>query len=50
MKKQRKFDSFVILIIAFAFLAGGCTTTHSENGVTIQQERSWNPLDYIPFF
>jgi uncharacterized protein YcfL len=30
------------------FLLSGCTSTKTQNGVTIEQQRSINPLDYIP--
>lgn len=46
-----KCKQVLILSLAIAGLiaSSGCTTTRSENGVMIQQKRSVNPLDYIPF-
>lgn len=35
------------LAIALLGLAA-CSSTRTENGVTIQQDRSYNPLNYIP--
>ncbi|MGB0273477.1 MAG: hypothetical protein ACPGCS_07345 [Opitutales bacterium] len=43
-------------ILGFVLLAGlllcsftGCASTRSENGVMIEKQRNWNPLDYIPY-
>lgn len=35
------------LAIALLGLAA-CSSTRTENGVTIEQDRNYNPLNYIP--
>lgn len=52
MKNKAPFLKQIVLslvVISFLFLSG-CGTVPDENGVTIQKNRSYNPLDYIPFF
>jgi uncharacterized protein len=51
--KKKSLRSCVIalaLTLLAASLTLGCATIPDENGVTIQKNRSLNPLDYIPFF
>jgi hypothetical protein len=37
------------LSLAIALLGlAACSSTRTENGVTIEQDRSYNPLNYIP--
>ncbi|NCG08098.1 MAG: hypothetical protein GWO81_00780 [Verrucomicrobia bacterium] len=39
----------LLALLATTFLAVGCTSTRTQNGVQIQKQRSLNPLDYIPY-
>ncbi len=48
MKTQHK-RLLILLTIATALFASGCTSTSTQNGVTIERQRSANPLNYIPF-
>jgi ABC-type spermidine/putrescine transport system permease subunit II len=52
MKKKSLRTCIIALALTLlaSFLAVGCATVPDENGVTIQKNRSLNPLDYIPFF
>ncbi|CAI8310951.1 MAG: Uncharacterised protein [Opitutia bacterium UBA7350] len=38
----------LVLFVSTIFIAG-CTSTRNQNGVQIEQQRSLNPIDYIPF-
>gem|GEM_PF-868320 len=51
MKTPNKTNYVTLLLtLIVSLLCVGCATTRSENGVSIQQERDWNPMNYIPFF
>lgn len=45
--RLRTIATLVCLAIACAGLTA-CSSTRQENGVTIEQDRSLNPLNYIP--
>jgi hypothetical protein len=41
--------TILTLLLAVALLGlTACASTRTENGVTIEQKRSYNPLNYIP--
>jgi len=44
----RIFRRAALLALA-ALLLPACTTTRTEDGVTIEKENRYNPLDYIPW-
>ena len=48
MKNKTK-RLLLLALLALTFLALGCTSTRNENGVQIQKQRNWNPLNYIPY-
>lgn len=52
MKKKslRSCAIALALILIASFITVGCASLPDENGVTIQKNRSLNPIDYIPFF
>ncbi len=48
---MKKHFSRIILGICFTtalLFLSACGSTRTENGVTIEQNRSYNPLNYIP--
>ncbi|MCH2036415.1 MAG: hypothetical protein MK120_05660 [Puniceicoccaceae bacterium] len=45
--KKILFLSIITALLISSFTA--CSSTRSENGVIIQEERNWNPIQYIPF-
>lgn len=48
MKKSIHKAILAISLITAICLLSACGSTRSENGVMIEQNRSYNPLDYIP--
>lgn len=47
--KPRLRKTAALLCLALACLAlSACSSTRTENGVTIEEGRSYNPLNYIP--
>ncbi|MEO0510487.1 MAG: hypothetical protein AAF065_11580 [Verrucomicrobiota bacterium] len=47
MKKPTRFIALSALIFVALFISA-CTSTKSQNGVTIEKKRNLNPLNYIP--
>lgn len=48
MKTRYKSLLLLLLTLAASLLSSGCTSTRTENGVTIERQRSANPLNYLP--
>jgi hypothetical protein len=49
MKSPRKTTLILLAVAALSSLGTGCASTRSENGVTIEQSRSYNPMNYLPW-
>ncbi|MFP4070103.1 MAG: hypothetical protein ACLFVC_07980 [Opitutales bacterium] len=47
---QAKRTYALVLLLAGALLLSACSSTRTQNGVTIEKDRSYNPLDYVPGF
>ncbi len=43
------FALITIITLVLSGLFAGCTSTRTENGVSIKRERSYNLLNYIPW-
>jgi hypothetical protein len=48
MKSKHK-TLLLALALAASCLTSACTSTRTENGVSIERQRSMNPLNYIPY-
>ena len=49
-KSTRRNRALLLALIGTLLLAAGCTTTKTNPaGVTIEKQRSMNPLNYIPY-
>lgn len=48
--KSRRHSKTILCLFLVVSIAGlsACSSTRSDNGVTIEQNRSLNPLNYIP--
>jgi hypothetical protein len=48
--KPHHYHKIIFSTLLFTVLVGlsACSSTRSENGVTIEQNRSLNPLNYVP--
>ena len=49
MKPFKQIISLSLLAALAATTFTGCTSTSTQDGVQIEQSRSWNPLGYIPY-
>jgi len=50
-QNPKKSIHYGILVIALSFsMISGCASTRTQDGVTIEQKRNLNPLQYIPGF
>ena len=50
MKNRIPKTALPLLLITALLGLSACGSTRTENGVTIEQNRSYNPLSYIPGF
>ncbi len=48
MKRKATYLVAALILGACLLIATGCASTKTQNGVTIEKNRSWNPLDYVP--
>jgi len=48
MKSHTRKIALLLLLALAGLSVAGCASTRTENGVTIEKNRSWNPLDYVP--
>ena len=48
MKNRIHSTTLRLLLITALLGLSACGSTHTEHGVTIEQNRSYNPLNYIP--
>lgn len=39
----------LLAALLLATLCSGCASTKTENGVTIEENRSYNPMNYLPW-
>ncbi|MDP4611765.1 MAG: hypothetical protein NWT02_11295 [Opitutales bacterium] len=49
MKLLQKTSALFLASAMLLTALTGCGTTRSENGVIIEKNRSYNPLNYIPW-
>ncbi len=49
MKHLKQIIGLSLLAFLATTMFTGCTSTSTQNGVQIEQNRNWNPLGYIPY-
>jgi hypothetical protein len=49
MRKLKTTSALIVASVVLGAFFTGCASTRTENGVTIQQKRSYNPLNYLPW-
>ncbi len=49
MKKAKPTYALILAGIVLSGLVTGCGSTRSENGVTIEQDSSFSPRNYLPW-
>jgi len=49
MRTSKRILGLVLFAALLLSSFTGCANTRSENGVMIEKQRNWNPLNYIPY-